>query len=143
MVWDHDPKSESTLAVLYGDGRLVVRGPQGETELNSVELDGESVVSLNFYSERWRDEQTPSKRYVLVQTESQPKDNATSPFCSDRSNTQRSRCCPSHDHGGATGQEGGKVGGVPDDSLFVTGDDAGAVTVVVRFANLGNRRSAI
>ncbi len=121
LVWDHDPKSESTLALLYGDGRLVVRGPQGETELNSVELDGESVVSLNFYSERWRDEQTPSKRYVLVQTESTLQDNATLHFVPIDRTPNEAGVVPATFRVERLVKKGVKLAVSPDDSLFVTG----------------------
>ena len=124
MGWD--PQSDATLGIAFADGKVQLKTKAGKFDLNDVTLkDGTKIKSLNFFSENWSNPATPSVRYVMVQTEDSaagkvffvPIGNEGAKLEDDNKTWQQSI------------GRGLKLRASPTDSVFVTGEDSGTVTV--------------
>jgi serine/threonine protein kinase len=65
FTWD--PQADANLGMIGGMGDLFVSSQKGP--LRSIKLEGDRVVSLHFFDERWQNQELETTRYLLVQTE--------------------------------------------------------------------------
>ena len=124
MGWD--PQSDAKLAIAFADGKVQIKSKAGKMELNGVMLkDGTKIKSLNFFTENWSNPATPPVRYVMVQSEDSAAGNV---FFVPIGNEGEKL-----DEDNTTWQQsigrGLKLRASPTDSVFVTGEDSGTVTV--------------
>lgn len=121
-----DPQSDATLGIAFADGKVQRKSKAGKIELNGIMLkEGTKFKSLNFFSENWSNPATPPVRYVMVQTEDSvagkvffvPIGNAGEKLDDDNKTWQQSI------------GRGLKLRASPTESVFVTGEDSGTVTV--------------
>ena len=121
-----DPQSDATLGIAFADGKVQRKSKAGKIELNGIMLkEGTKFKSLNFFSENWSNPATPPVRYVMVQTEDSvagrvffvPIGNEGEKLDDNNKTWQQSI------------GRGLKLRASPTDSVFVTGEDSGTVTV--------------
>ncbi len=121
MLWD-----SMNMLIAYSDGRMERIRPDGKDALGRIELAGETKIkSLNLFNESWSDSKIATNRYALVQTE-----NANE----GQLNFVPLNFVPVN---GAVGSlpkpqsvgRGLRIATSPTDSVFVTGNDSGTVSV--------------
>ena len=125
-----DPAGDAIMALVHTDGKVEMTGLNEPVELGSVDVENSrQVKSVHFFNEAFVAEE--AKRYLLVQT--QTKDT-TGEESSGRIEFVALK--PELDKDRIKGWDSGLdvKGGLtiatsPVDSLFVTGDDAGIVSV--------------
>ncbi len=132
--WDSSANGGDVLAYVREGGSVLLDGPNGETKLNQVEMKSDEVLaSVHFFQENMKDPKMKDElapiRYLLLQLESKSENKARVVFVP--LDTQA-------DAGGKTPENypariqliaGTRLAVSPIDSLLVTGDESGAVTV--------------
>ncbi len=121
-----DPQSDAKLAIAFADGKVQLNSKAGKTELKGVALsDGTKIKSLNFFSENWSNPATPPVRYVMVQTE----DSAVGKVVFVPIGNPDDKLEVENRIWEQSIGRGLKLRASPTDSVFVTGEDSGTVTV--------------
>jgi WD40 repeat protein len=130
MVWDPKAKANPTAAIAYADGKLKIVNAAGVEELESVRLEvGEQIQSLNSFTENFRNLETAPVQYVMVHTQKIDGVELGSGrlhFIPRDIGVEGNRNATWVQSIGAGTKE---ITVSPTDSVFVTGEDSGAVRV--------------
>jgi hypothetical protein len=127
FTWD--PQSDANLGAVGKAGDLF---KSGEKEaFRRIVLEGEGVVSLNFFDERWQNQDLAPSRYLLVQTE---KVQSGDDFEGQNTEAGRLVFVPLNAEGKEFAKPLSARGAIklavsPKESILATGDSIGAIRI--------------
>jgi len=124
-----DPAADSVMAIIHVDGKVEMTGLNEPIVLRNADVkDGRKVKSVHFFNEAWVAEE--ATRYLLVQSEKDGEEmSGRIEFVALKPKIDKGEISDKGEMNGLDVKSGLTIATSPVDSLFVTGDDAGTVTV--------------